>query len=80
MTSEQKKMMGIRSLVKTVFSVLKIRMNLEITLPRSINGYFSHYIIIFELYLVINLENGLEILILKGFNLMRFTLLHQFKQ
>ncbi|MCG2694890.1 IS982 family transposase [Candidatus Parcubacteria bacterium] len=44
LTKEQKEILNKRSLVETVFSVLKLRMNLETTLPRSVDGYFSHYV------------------------------------
>jgi len=34
----------LRQKVETVFSVLKLRMGLETTLPRSPKGFFAHYI------------------------------------
>ena len=44
MTSAQHELLKIRQKVETVFSVLKLRMGIETTLPRSPLGYFSHYI------------------------------------
>jgi hypothetical protein len=40
----QQKLMNMRSTVETVFSVMKTRMNLINTLPRSVNGYLNHYV------------------------------------
>lgn len=44
MTKIQHQFLRLRQLVETVFSVLKLRMGLENTLPRSPLGYFAHYI------------------------------------
>jgi hypothetical protein len=44
MTSIQYKLLKLRQNVETVFSVLKLRMGIETTLPRSPLGYFAHYI------------------------------------
>ena len=44
MTSAQHKLLKLRQNVETVFSVLKLRMGIETTLPRSPFGYFAHYI------------------------------------
>ena len=41
---EVKSYSRIRKMVETTFSILKTRYNLVSTLPRSINGYLSHYI------------------------------------
>jgi transposase len=43
-TKAQHNLLKLRQLVETVFSVLKHRINLETTLPRSELGYFAHYI------------------------------------
>jgi hypothetical protein len=40
----QQELMNMRSTVETVFSVMKTRMNLINTLPRSVNGYLNHYV------------------------------------
>jgi transposase len=44
MIKAQHNLLKLRQIVETVFSVLKHRMNLETTLPRSELGYFAHYI------------------------------------
>jgi len=44
MTKIQHQFLRLRQFVETVFSVLKLRMGLENTLPRSPLGYFAHYI------------------------------------
>ena len=44
MTSFQHQLLKIRQNVETVFSVLKLRMGIENTLPRSELGHFAHYI------------------------------------
>ncbi|MBU3924326.1 IS982 family transposase [Patescibacteria group bacterium] len=44
MTETQHQFLRLRQLVETVFSVLKLRMGLETSLPRSPLGYFAHYI------------------------------------
>ncbi len=44
MTKMQYEILKMRGRVETVFSVLKLRMGLEHTLPRSPLGYFSHYL------------------------------------
>ena len=44
MTSAQHELLKMRQCVETVFSVLKLRMGIETTLPRSELGYFAHYI------------------------------------
>jgi hypothetical protein len=44
MTKIQHQFLKLRQLVETVFSVLKLRMGLESTLPRSPLGFFAHYI------------------------------------
>lgn len=43
MSLYQHHLLKLRQCVETVFSVLKSRFNMEITLPRSPKGYFSHY-------------------------------------
>jgi hypothetical protein len=43
MTSHQHCLLKLRQSVETIFSVLKLRFHMEITLPRSPLGYFSHY-------------------------------------
>ncbi len=43
MTSHQHRLLKLRQSVETIFSVLKLRFHMEITLPRSPLGYFSHY-------------------------------------
>lgn len=44
MTKTQHQLLKMRGRVETVFSVLKLRMGLETTLPRSPLGHFSHYL------------------------------------
>jgi len=44
MTETQHQFLRLRQLVETVFSVLKLRMGLETSLPRSPLGFFAHYI------------------------------------
>lgn len=44
MTETEHQLLRLRQLVETVFSVLKLRMGLETSLPRSPLGYFAHYI------------------------------------
>jgi Transposase DDE domain len=43
MTSRQHELLKLRQSVESIFSVLKLRFHIEITLPRSPLGYFSHY-------------------------------------
>jgi hypothetical protein len=43
----------MRSRIETVFNILKERYGLVTSLPRSINGYLSHYIRVLFCYLVI---------------------------
>lgn len=42
--NELLQILKLRQLVETVYSILKLRMGLETTLPRSPLGYFAHYI------------------------------------
>lgn len=44
MTTTQHQLLKLRQRVETVFSVLKFRMGMETSLPRSIDGLFAHYI------------------------------------
>jgi hypothetical protein len=44
MTKAQHQLMKMRQRVETIFSVLKLRMGIESTLPRSPLGYFAHYL------------------------------------
>jgi len=44
MTETQHQLLKMRQIVETVFSVLKLRMGIETTLPRSPLGYFAHYL------------------------------------
>lgn len=44
MTEAEHQLLKLRQLAETVFSVLKLRMGLETSLPRSPLGYFAHYI------------------------------------
>lgn len=44
MTETEHQLLKLRQLVETVFSVLKLRMGLETSLPRSPLGYFAHYV------------------------------------
>lgn len=44
MTESQHHLLKLRQLVETVFSVLKHRMGLQNTLPRSELGHFAHYV------------------------------------
>jgi Transposase DDE domain len=44
MTKWQHQLLKARQRVETVYSVLKLRMGLETTLPRSVMGFFAHYV------------------------------------
>lgn len=44
MTKTQHELLKLRQVVETVFSVLKTRMGMETTLPRSPLGYFARYV------------------------------------
>lgn len=44
MTETEHQLLKMRQLVETVFSVLKLRMGLETSLPRSPLGHFAHYL------------------------------------
>lgn len=44
LSSVEHQLLKLRQVVETVFSVLKLRMGLETTLPRSPLGYFAHYL------------------------------------
>jgi transposase len=44
MTRWQHTLLQARQRVETVFSVLKLRLGLESTLPRSVMGFFAHYV------------------------------------
>ena len=44
MTKTQHQILRLRQKVETVFSVLKLRLGLETTLPRSPKGFFAHYL------------------------------------
>lgn len=44
MTETQHTILKMRQRVESVFSVLKLRMGIETTLPRSPLGYFAHYL------------------------------------
>lgn len=43
MTSWQHDLLKARQIIETVFSVLKLRLGIETSLPRSPLGYFAHY-------------------------------------
>lgn len=43
-TETQHQILRLRQKVETVFSVLKLRLGLETTLPRSPKGFFAHYL------------------------------------
>ena len=43
-TKHQGKILNLRSIVESCFSIMKTRLNLVSTLPRSVNGYLAHYI------------------------------------
>lgn len=45
-------LLNLRSRVEVIFSILKERLNLETSLPRSIAGYMSHYIHVIFGYVV----------------------------
>lgn len=42
-TSWQEEVLNLRSVVERCFSIMKTRLNLVTSLPRSVNGYLSHY-------------------------------------
>ena len=44
MSKWQHQLLKARQRVETVYSVLKLRMGLETTLPRSVMGFFAHYV------------------------------------
>lgn len=44
MSETEHQILNLRERVETVFSVLKLRMGLETTLPRSLFGFFAHYL------------------------------------
>lgn len=44
MTKAQHQLLIVRQRVETTYSVLKLRLGLETTLPRSVMGYLVHYI------------------------------------
>lgn len=50
----QNKVMNMRSRIERVFDVLKERYNLVTSLPRSVNGYLSHYIRCLFGYMILN--------------------------
>jgi IS5 family transposase len=45
-------LLNLRSRVEVIFSILKERLNLETSLPRSISGYMAHYIHVIFGYVV----------------------------
>ena len=47
---EQTQHFSGRSIIETVFSVLKDRLGLVTSLPRSLDGYLSHYIFVLLAY------------------------------
>ena len=44
MTRWQHTLMKARQVVEGVFSVLKFRLGMETSLPRSVMGFFAHYV------------------------------------
>jgi hypothetical protein len=44
MSRWQHTLLQARQRVESVFSVLKLRLGLESTLPRSVMGFFAHYV------------------------------------
>lgn len=44
MTALQHQLLNLRQRVESVFSVLKVRLGLETSLPRSVLGHFAHYL------------------------------------
>jgi hypothetical protein len=47
---EQRERFKGHSIIETVFSVLKDRLGLVTSLPRSLDGYLTHYILILLAY------------------------------
>src|ERR687896_1989647 len=47
---EQREQLQGRSIIETVFSVLKDRLGLVTSLPRSWDGYLTHYILLLLAY------------------------------
>ena len=47
---EQRERLKGRSIIETVFSVLKDRLGLVTSLPRSLDGYLTHYILVLLAY------------------------------
>lgn len=47
---EQTQQFSWRSIIETVFSVLKDRLGLVTSLPRSLDGYLSHYVLVLLAY------------------------------
>lgn len=62
MTETEHQLLRLRQLVENVFSILKLRMGLETTLPRSPLGYFAHYIWCITAY---QLKKFFELLFIK---------------
>jgi len=44
MTEVQHQLLNLRQRIESVFSVLKVRLGLETSLPRSVLGHFAHYL------------------------------------
>jgi hypothetical protein len=44
MTKWQHTLLKARQIVETVFSVVKFRLGMDTSLPRSVMGYFAHYV------------------------------------
>ena len=47
---EQREQLKGRSIIEMVFSVLKDRLGLVTSLPRSLDGYLTHYILLLLAY------------------------------
>ena len=47
---EQTQHFSGRSIIETVFSMLKDRLGLVTSLPRSLDGYLSHYVLVLLAY------------------------------
>ena len=47
---EQTRLLKGRSIIETVFSVLEDRLGLVTSLPRSLDGYLAHYVLLLLAY------------------------------
>jgi len=58
LTTWQKQLLEWRSIVESTFDYLKDHLNLVTSFPRSVTGYFVHYVRILLGYQILSLELG----------------------